>query len=156
MGGSRKPKLVKRLKPLRRKTLLYPWLDPEEKLVAKLEAIFLNDGYAVYFKMKRIIYSTKAVELRCVHPGMVRTYAKACNVTPETWQQIVTMCAKLKLFEPDKWRRERILTAPHLKDLRAKEDKERANKLFHVKNSMARKRLRESGISEQEIKVIVG
>lgn len=81
----------------------------DEKL-EPIEALYGNDGYAVYFKLLERIYRAGGV-LDLSDPDTTVTLAKKCNLTVEKFNEILDKCLDKNLFDRAKYVRKKYLTS---------------------------------------------
>lgn len=87
----------------------------DEKL-EPLEALFGNDGYAVYFKLLERIYRAGGA-LDMTSPDMIVTLAKKCNLSHdrERFEQIFSKCLSIGLFDLKIFEQKKLLTSTGIK-----------------------------------------
>jgi len=81
-----------------------------------LEALFGNDGYAVYFKLLERIYRAGGA-LDMASPDMMVTLAKKCNLAHDRhrFEQIFFKCLSLGLFDVKIFDQKKLLTSTGIK-----------------------------------------
>ncbi|MCK9597482.1 MAG: DUF4373 domain-containing protein [Sphaerochaeta sp.] len=70
----------------------------DEKIEA-LEALYGNDGYAVYFKLCERIYRTPDGELDVSDPDTYRIYARRMHLSLKKFEEILEKAVKIGLFD---------------------------------------------------------
>lgn len=84
-----------------------------------LEALYSNDGYAFGMKMFERIYKTPDGSLRVSDAEMVQVLANKCHVSVDRWNQILASALKIRLFDPEKYATEGVLTSPGIQKRRS-------------------------------------
>lgn len=125
-------------------------LSNDEKIEA-LEALYGNDGYAIYLKLlERIYRAGGSIKIR--DEATEKILAKKCNVEVDRFRQVVKSCQEFALFDRRVYTRHRTLTSPGIikrmlpvesKRLKMKEKYEEAKK-------------NNSGVSEAETRQKLG
>lgn len=76
-----------------------------------IEAVYGNDGYAVYFKLLEKIYRSSDYSISLRLPNIYIILAKRCNVTEKRFREILNFAFELNLFSKEEEEQNKRITS---------------------------------------------